>query len=85
MKNLKSLKSFRKLFEEQEFINNSYVIGIKEESDKEKVATQLEKIGCEIVRNYPFNVMIVNYDGDKDDLYVDGVESANFEKIVKSI
>jgi hypothetical protein len=81
MKDLKSLKSFKKLFEEQNFIDNSYIIVMKDDYDKEDVIDQLEIIGCEIVRNYPFSVIIVKYDGNKSDLYVDGVESVSFEKI----
>jgi len=85
MKNIKSFKNFKMIAENQNIINNSYIIVIKEDFDKEQVIKELESIGCEIVRNYPFSVMIVKYEGNKSDLYVDGVESANFEKIVNSI
>ena len=76
---MKHLKIFEN-FENDEFINNSYIVVVKKYYDQEKVANELESIGCEIVRNYPFSVIIVKYDGNKSDLYVDGVESAKDRK-----
>ena len=49
MKNIKSSKSFKKLFENQNIINNSYLVVIKDDFDKEQVIKELESIGCEII------------------------------------
>lgn len=59
--------------ENSEFKHKKYVIVVDENFNQSTVEENIKELGGIITDSFPFNVFITDYDGEMDDLKIEGV------------